>query len=178
MEVYHNQNNCQFGINVNVTFNFEDGRSETITTLSNDNYIIETIEPTRLYGKTKITQWYNKDNQLHRDTIDGPAIITKVYCGKELTELTLQYYINGIEQRKDDGPTHIHKKQFTKNGEYKEYWMWKKNGFIHRDNGPAIIKHFFIPEQDGLFPYKSIWYQHGVQGIVEIHDLLLTKRAT
>ncbi len=80
------------------------------------------------------SHWY-QDDELHRDN-DLPSIVNGRF---------LQWYRHGKSHRDGDLPAVVYP-----NGRR----VWKKNGIIHRDGGPAIV-------DDTNYVYE--WYQHGVK---------------
>ena len=96
-----------------------------------------------------ITIYTLPDGTLHRSWKEGPAYT------KEIGQIYTRYwYESGIHHRGDDEPSVIEICHPPERRTHKSVYIWMKNGIIHRDEGPALIK-----KQQGTESKR--WFKNG-----------------
>jgi hypothetical protein len=95
---------------------------------------------------SEVTRW-KENNDLYENS---------VY--KSDSEVTYEYYKNGVLHTDDNKP--CHKASYTRyeDGYETEVMMWYKYGKLHKTNGPAVVRNYY---RDDV--YEREYYEDGVK---------------
>lgn len=144
---------------------YENGNKESEEWFQNDIHGRDGDLPTVVYyyeDEKKKSEIWLTDEKLNRVSEDGKVILpAAIHYYQNENKASESYYKNGSLYRDDDLPSIV---EYYYNGNGKiETETWYDDGYIHRENGPAIISYFKNENKENKNNNKKSekWYKKG-----------------